>query len=429
MFKNFWYAVEFSKDVSSKPLKFVCLGQQLVMYRKVDGSVVCLSDLCVHRGAALSEGTIKGDCIVCPYHGWEYEPDGAVSRIPANTPDRAIPKKARVDSYPTLEKYGFVWVFLGDLPESERPPMPEWPEFDQPDKYRAVYGEYHWNSNYERILENGTDIAHAPFVHGGAFGNPEMAEVADHVLEETPWSCFTAVTLHPPAPKGRNKRLTDNKTKKLKERPGVLTKTGWMLPNMIRLEVNLPFGQIVIYDTNIPIDENTTLVKWVALRTFFKGKWADRDAKKRTLRIFEQDRRIVDTVRPELLPFDLSAELQIRSDGVAVAYRRRRQELIEMGWGIESNTIVGDGPRTHATVIPSPARRDNPELARAWTFKEVQSRRAMPSGEQVGRLADASLAADSAVVQSDAERATVEAADALSHQDIQLPADSEETTA
>ncbi len=422
MFKNFWYAVEFSKDVTTKPKKIICLGQQLVVYRKSDGSVACLSDLCVHRGAALSKGELKGDCLVCPYHGWEYEPNGAVSKIPANPPERSIPKKARVDSYPTIERYGFLWVFLGDLPEEERPPIPVWPEFEQTDKYRAVTGEYLWHSSYERIMENGTDIAHAPFVHGGAFGNPEKAEVPDHVLEEDDWSCFAEVTLHPPAPKGRNRFLTADKTKDLTKRPGVRTRTGWMLPNLIRLEVNLAFGQIVIYDTNIPIDENTTLVKWVALRTFFKGAWADKDAIRRTIRIFDQDKRIVDTVRPELLPFDLSAELQLKSDGVAVAYRRRRQQLIEMGWGIESNTIVGDGPRTTATVIPSPARRENPELNRAWVFKEVQSREITRSGEQIGRLADASIDADSAVVQSEAERAK----DA---DDIALPTDSEESTA
>jgi phenylpropionate dioxygenase-like ring-hydroxylating dioxygenase large terminal subunit len=35
------------------------------------------------------------NCIVCPYHGWEYRPDGQCVKIPAQ-PDRAVPKKARV---------------------------------------------------------------------------------------------------------------------------------------------------------------------------------------------------------------------------------------------------------------------------------------------------------------------------------------------
>jgi hypothetical protein len=58
-----------------------------------------------------------------------------------------------------------------------------------------------------------------------------------------------------------------------------------------------------------------------------------------------------------------------------VLYRRRRQELIEMGWGVEGNTIVGEGPaRVEQRVIPSPIRKEVPELASAWNFKEVRSR-------------------------------------------------------
>ena len=56
-------------------------------------------------------------------------------------------------------------------------------------------------------------------------------------------------------------------------------------------------------------------------------------------------------------------------------YRRRRQELIEKGWCVEGNTIVGEGPaRVEARVIPSPTRKEVPELASAWNFKEVRSR-------------------------------------------------------
>src|SRR5690349_14384151 len=119
MLKNFWYAVEFSDRVTSKPLKLTCLGQRFVLYRTSKGEAVCLSDLCAHRGAALSDGWVKDDCIVCPYHGWEYEQGGACTKIPANLQGRSIPKKARVDAYPVVEKYGFVWAFLGDLPEEE----------------------------------------------------------------------------------------------------------------------------------------------------------------------------------------------------------------------------------------------------------------------------------------------------------------------
>ena len=131
VFKNFWYAVEFSTDVTTKPKKIVCLGQQLVMYRKADGSVACLSDLCVHRGAALSGGDGQGRLPRLPVPRLGVRGRRRRRRRSRRNPaGRSIPKKARVDSYPTTERYGFLWVFLGDLPEAERPPIPEWPEFD-----------------------------------------------------------------------------------------------------------------------------------------------------------------------------------------------------------------------------------------------------------------------------------------------------------
>jgi phenylpropionate dioxygenase-like ring-hydroxylating dioxygenase large terminal subunit len=375
MFKNFWYAVEFSTDLEvGKPKKVKILGQQLVLYRKnSDHSVVAMSDLCVHRGAALSGGTVKDDCIVCPYHGWEYDPDGVVTKVPAQ-PEKGIPRKARIDSYPTQEKYMFIWVYMGDLPEEERPPIPDWSDIDDTETYRAVTGSFLWNSNYERILENGIDVAHTPFVHGGVFGNPEKPEVPDFVMEESDWHCKISIELNPPRSKGMWGMINPNR-QALTERPPVPVSTTWFMPNMILLDVGTPMGAMKIFDVNIPIDEDTTLVKFVALRSFFKGKWADRDARRRVFKVLYEDQAIVDNVRPELLPFDLSAELHIKSDQNAVKYRRRRQELIEAGWSVEGNTIVGDGPaRVEARVIPSPTRKAVPELASAWNFKEVRSR-------------------------------------------------------
>lgn len=310
-------------------------------------------------------------------------------KIPAQ-PDRPVPRKARVDSYPAQERYGFVWVYLGDLPEEERPPIPVWPEFDDlvenGGRFRAVTGEFLWNANYERILENGCDIAHAPFVHAGAFGNPEKPEVPEYELEQPDeWSAFATVDLYPPAPRGIWGRFARMRGQDLNNRPPVTTSAGWMLPNMIKLHVRLPLGDLIIYDTNIPIDETHTLVKWVALRTFFTGKWADKNAIQRTLKIFYEDAEVVDKVRPELLPFDLGAELHIRSDLIAVQYRRRRQELAEKGWLLsDDDKITGDVPRRTATVIPSPARRENPELARAWVHKARGEHPTVAAAELMG---------------------------------------------
>ena len=104
MLKNFWWPLEFSHVVKDKPMRVTALEQEFVLYRTPDGAAHVLSDLCVHRGGALSDGWMSGDCIVCPYHGWEYKSDGACVKIPANAKDAPVPKKARVDSYPKIKK-------------------------------------------------------------------------------------------------------------------------------------------------------------------------------------------------------------------------------------------------------------------------------------------------------------------------------------
>ena len=96
----------------------------------------------------------------------------------------------------------FVWVFMGDLPEEERPPIPDWSDIDDTENYRAVTGSFLWKSNYERILENGVDVAHTPFVHGGVFGNREKPEVPEFEIESSPWHCKVSVVLNPPNSKG-----------------------------------------------------------------------------------------------------------------------------------------------------------------------------------------------------------------------------------
>ena len=141
-------------------------------------------------------------------------------RIPAARPDVAIPRKARTDTYPSVERYGFIWAFIGDLPEDERPPLPELPGLDavagaEAEGYRMVEGEFLWNANVERVIENGADIAHAPFVHAGSFGNPDQPRGRPTTTIEEIWSddgeflraIFAEVDLDPPPAKGMWKYL------------------------------------------------------------------------------------------------------------------------------------------------------------------------------------------------------------------------------
>ncbi len=364
MLKNFWYAVEFSAAVTEQPKRVVVLGMELALFRrKSDRKLIALSNLCVHRGGSISDGWTEGDCIVCPYHGWQYDADGACTKIPANPLDHPIPKKAHVDAYPAEEHYGLVWVFMGDLPAAERPPIPPFPEFGQPG-WRAVYGEFTWKAHYSRVVENGIDIAHTPFVHAASFGNREQPEIQSYEVESDDNGGTARVTMMPPLPKGLWKFLR-------RERTPVTVSPSFLMPNIARLDIDLGKWRTIVFDANIPIDERTTRTIFVQIRNFFTGAWADGDSRNRVLKIMREDQRTVESQRPELLPYDLAAELHVKSDALGVSYRKLRKKYLDKGWGIDSHLIRTAYAGRSAVVIPSPARRENPELARAWVMPEA----------------------------------------------------------
>src|SRR5579872_6205508 len=109
---NDWHVVAAASQVQDNaPLPVRLLERDLVLWRNQDGVHVWL-DLCVHRGAKLSGGRIQNGCLACPYHGWRYDSSGKCVFIPAH-PDRPAPLKAYTTVYLTQEKYGLIWVSLG----------------------------------------------------------------------------------------------------------------------------------------------------------------------------------------------------------------------------------------------------------------------------------------------------------------------------
>jgi phenylpropionate dioxygenase-like ring-hydroxylating dioxygenase large terminal subunit len=365
MIKNQWYVAEDSAAIANNARKRVRLcGLDFVIWRNSTGEAFCLSDVCIHRGASLGGGKVVDGSIECPYHGWRFGGDGACNRIPSAGPDATIPARARVDAYPLIERYGWIWVFLGDLPEAERPPLPELEVWNDP-KWRLIRGTYSWKANYARIVENGTDPSHAAFVHP-AFGDPSRPEVRDFKIDEDDYSAYAIVKMDPPEPKGFWKYMGG-------KRDGVTVKNGFHVSGAhVRIEVNITATwKMIIFDVNTPIDENTTLTRWIMARNFLTLPIFDADSRKRTVSIFEQDREIMEYVAPELLPIYLHEEVTVRPDAIMVAWRNKRRELIEKGWAIDSDAMRRDVDGRRAMVMPSPARAEGSPNARNFLLKTV----------------------------------------------------------
>ena len=139
MFINFWYPAEESENITNEPLKVQMLGLWFVLWRDEDGKAHCIPNTCTHRGGSLGDGKVVGNCVQCPYHGWLFAGDGTCERIPSLGPLKKIPERSRIDAYPVEERYGLIFVFLGDLPEEERPTILNIEEYGQELTQRAAF--------------------------------------------------------------------------------------------------------------------------------------------------------------------------------------------------------------------------------------------------------------------------------------------------
>jgi phenylpropionate dioxygenase-like ring-hydroxylating dioxygenase large terminal subunit len=283
MLKNFWWPLAFSHEINNKPKTLRYFGKDFVVAREPNGSV-----------------------------SWTRNANGKTLR------------------YPTQERYGWVFAFMGDLPEGERLPIPDLPYIEDTQTFKSVRGNFNWNVHYARALENGVDAAHTPFVHGGSFGNPDEPQIEEYEVVSGDNSAMATIHLKPSPSKGLWGRLFRSK----KRDTLVKTVVGWWMPNMSILEVHMPLGTLMIFNAHVPIDDTKTQSKYIGLRNFFKGKWADSDTHRRVVNVFLQDQKVVEAQRPEILPYDLGAELHVKSDALQIAFRKVRQTFFDKGWGL-----------------------------------------------------------------------------------------------
>ena len=170
--RNSWYVGAWSHELTRKPFQRFLLDEPLVFYRTESGKPVVLDDRCIHRFAPLSAGCLEGDNIVCGYHGFTYAPNGNCIAIPGV--DRA-PKKAGVKSYPVVEKWGWIWVWMGNEEKADEAKIPDFHYLDDPEW--AGKGEtLNLKCAYNLVYENLLDLTHAKFVHKTTLATNDVTE-------------------------------------------------------------------------------------------------------------------------------------------------------------------------------------------------------------------------------------------------------------
>jgi phenylpropionate dioxygenase-like ring-hydroxylating dioxygenase large terminal subunit len=163
---NGWYAAASSASLEAGQVaSFVAVERHLVVFRDAEGAAHVLDAHCPHMGAHLGGGSVHGDTLQCPYHGWRYGGDGTVVEIPY-AKGAHIPSKACVRSYPVAEQDGLVLFWYHAAGAEPAYAVPTFDEAQDP-TWSAPH-EYHGElvASLQDMAENNVDYTHFYFVHG-----------------------------------------------------------------------------------------------------------------------------------------------------------------------------------------------------------------------------------------------------------------------
>lgn len=309
-----WHPVAYSAEVSKdKPYGTFLLDQAIVVWRSSDGGIHAMRDLCIHRGTALSLGWIKDDCLVCPYHAWQYDKKGACVFIP-QAPEAKIPEKAKTPTYHCQERYGLIWVAL----QNPVYPLPEIPELENTEWKVVNTGPFTWKSDASRQVENFTDFGHFPWVHPGLLGDPERPLVPDYkVKREGPILNYSIV--RPEAQNTEDFPVFANEEVQKPER-----RSNYQLHLPYTIVLRLGWGGekgMVYFFVSQPVGKNKCRGYCIIGRNYDKEE-PDSILQNFEQVIFDQDKVVVESQRPEQVPFDFAEELHLKFDAVAMNYRR-----------------------------------------------------------------------------------------------------------
>jgi len=168
--RNAWYCAGWTADLGRTPVTKTFLEEPVLMYRREDGTPVAVSNRCPHRFAPLHKGKLKGDRIECPYHGLQFDHDGACVLNPHG--EGAIPRAAKLKAYPLVEHQGALWIWMGEPDQADASAIVATPFLTQPERYASVSGYLKVDVNYQLFIDNLLDLTHAPYLHPETLGGP-----------------------------------------------------------------------------------------------------------------------------------------------------------------------------------------------------------------------------------------------------------------
>jgi 3-ketosteroid 9alpha-monooxygenase subunit A len=166
-FARGWHCLGLEREFTDgKPHSVQAFGGKLVVWSDAQGELHVLDGYCRHMGGDLTQGTVKGDEIACPFHDWRWGGDGKCKAIPYA---KRVPLRARTQRYESVVRNGqlLIWHDPEGSPADmdALPPVLEGVGTDR-------YTEWTWdvievnNAHCREIIDNVVDMAHFFYIHG-----------------------------------------------------------------------------------------------------------------------------------------------------------------------------------------------------------------------------------------------------------------------
>jgi phenylpropionate dioxygenase-like ring-hydroxylating dioxygenase large terminal subunit len=179
---NNWYIACTSKELSKKPISRVIYDTKIVLFRDSKNISTCLINRCPHRGTPLSKGFCINDTLQCSYHGWQFDKSGIVKNIPSEGKEETKTKR-KVQSFPTHEKDGVIWVWFGEEGREDISLIWDFPHRHDKD-WHSYYMITDFNNEVTNLVENFVDVPHTVWVHKGWFRNRSFQHIPAVVTTE-----------------------------------------------------------------------------------------------------------------------------------------------------------------------------------------------------------------------------------------------------
>ena len=164
-----WFCVGYPEDFPvGQPKALFYFERHLVAWRDEAEQLHVQDAFCPHLGAHLGHGgTVEGCEIVCPFHGWKFDGEGANTEIPYS---ERVNKKGSLRTFPVAERNGTAMVWYHPDPDvAPQWEIPDLPEFNGDPAWSTVIRTEHTvDAPWQEMAENGVDSAHFRYVHNTA---------------------------------------------------------------------------------------------------------------------------------------------------------------------------------------------------------------------------------------------------------------------